>query len=142
MKSLMKNFHLFVQCKKECTAWNIAWVNLWRNVFVIIRMRRKVAKLTVPAIKKTVNWFAMECKLFGSKSSQWKRFIKKVFLKLSQNSNENTCARASFSIKLQTSACTWLWRRCFPVNFAKFLRTHFLENSFGWLLLQRVSLWW
>ena len=29
--------------------------------------------------------------------------IKKVFLKISQNSQKNTCAKASFSIELQTS---------------------------------------
>ena len=29
-----------------------------------------------------------------------------------------------------------LWRRCFPVNFAKFLRTLFLQNISGRLLLQ------
>ena len=29
--------------------------------------------------------------------------VKKMFLKISQNSQENTCARASFSIKLQAS---------------------------------------
>ena len=28
-----------------------------------------------------------------------------------------------------------LWHRCFPVNFAKFLRTPFLQNTSGWLLL-------
>ena len=28
-----------------------------------------------------------------------------------------------------------LWHRCFPVNFAKFLRTPFLENTSGRLLL-------
>ena len=28
-----------------------------------------------------------------------------------------------------------LWHRCFPVNFVKFLRTPFLQNSPGWLLL-------
>ena len=28
-----------------------------------------------------------------------------------------------------------LWHRCFPMNFAKFLRTHFLENTFERLLL-------
>ena len=27
-----------------------------------------------------------------------------------------------------------LWHRCFPVNFAKFLGTHFLQNTSGWLL--------
>ena len=29
-----------------------------------------------------------------------------------------------------------LWHRCFPVSFAKFLRTPFLQNTSGWLLLQ------
>ena len=28
-----------------------------------------------------------------------------------------------------------LWHRCFSVNFAKFLRTPFLQNTCGWLLL-------
>ena len=28
-----------------------------------------------------------------------------------------------------------LWHRCFPVNFAKFLRTSFLQNTSGRLLL-------
>ena len=28
-----------------------------------------------------------------------------------------------------------LWHRCFPVNFAKFLRTPFLQNTSGRLLL-------
>ena len=36
--------------------------------------------------------------------------VKKVFLKILQNSHENTCAR------------------CFPVKFAKFLRTYFEEH--------------
>ena len=37
-------------------------------------------------------------------------FVKKVFLEISQNPPESTCARVSFLIKLQ---------RCFPVNIAK-----------------------
>ena len=58
--------------------------------------------------------------------------VKKVFLEISQNSQENTCARVSFLIKLQVSGlrpATLLkmrhWNRCFPVNFVKFLRTPF-----------------
>ena len=31
--------------------------------------------------------------------------------------------------------CQSLWHRCFPVNFAKFLRTPFLQNTSGHLLL-------
>ena len=32
--------------------------------------------------------------------------VEKVFLKISQNSQENTCARASFSIKLQAASAS------------------------------------
>ena len=42
--------------------------------------------------------------------------VKRVFLEISQNSQESICARASFLKKR-------LWHRCFPVNFTKFLRT-------------------
>ena len=40
--------------------------------------------------------------------------VKKVFLEISQNSQDNICVVVSFLIKLQP--------RCFPVNFAKLLR--------------------
>ena len=65
-----------------------------------------------------------------------------MFLEISQNSQENTCARVSFLIKLQPATLLkkrlWhrpatlskkrLWYRCFPVNFVKFLRTPFTEH--------------
>ena len=60
----------------------------------------------------------------------WRHFAKKVFLKISQNSQENICARVSFLIKLKALGCR-LWYRCFPVNFVKFLRTPFLQNISG-----------
>ena len=63
-----------------------------------------------------------------------------MFLEISQNSQENTCARVSFLIKLQglspaTLLKKRLWHRCFPVNFVKFLRTPLLQNTSGRLLL-------
>ena len=64
--------------------------------------------------------------------------VEKVFLEISQNSQEDTCVRVSFLIKLQASGLRpatllkkRLWRRCFPVNFVKFLRTSFLQNTSG-----------
>ena len=62
------------------------------------------------------------------RNSQRRRSITKVFLEIPQNSQENACARVSLLKKR-------LWRRCFPVNFAKFLRAPFLQNTSGWLLL-------
>ena len=59
-----------------------------------------------------------------------------MFLKISQNSHENTCARVSFLIKLRTSgqrpATLWkkrLWYKCFTVYTVKFLRTTFIVGS-------------
>ena len=63
------------------------------------------------------------------KRSHHRCSTKNMFLEISQNSQENTCA---------TLFKKRLWRRCFPVNFAKFLRTPFLQNSSGRLLLNRT----
>ena len=56
-----------------------------------------------------------------------------MFLQISQNSQENSCARVSVLIKLQAETFNFilkrLWHRCFPVNFVKFLRTAFLQNT-------------
>ena len=70
----------------------------------------------------------------------WRCSIEKVFLEILQNSQENTCAGVSFLIKLQARPATLLkkklWHRCFPVNFAKFLRKSFFTEHLRWLLLQ------
>ena len=56
--------------------------------------------------------------------------IKKVLLYISQISQDNNCARASFLIKFQASRLQLrLWHTCFPVKFTKFLRTPFLWNT-------------
>ena len=54
--------------------------------------------------------------------------VKRAFLEVSQNSQVNTSARVSFLKKR-------LWHKCFPANFTKFVRTHFLTEYILWLLL-------
>ena len=58
--------------------------------------------------------------------------VKKVFFKISQNSQENACGRVPFLIKMQAAPATLLkkrlWHKRFPVNFAKFLRTPFFTE--------------
>ena len=44
----------------------------------------------------------------------------KVFLEISQNSQENNCVRVSFLITLQAKKKRF-WHRCFPVNFTEYL---------------------
>ena len=55
-------------------------------------------------------------------------FVKKASLEISQSSQENACARVPFLKKR-------LWHRCFPVNFAKLVRTSFLTEHLRWVLL-------
>ena len=68
--------------------------------------------------------------------------VKIVFLKnFRKNSQKNTCATVSFLIKLnQTLLKKRLWHRCFPVNFAKFLRTPFSTEHLRRLLLKLMVL--
>ena len=54
--------------------------------------------------------------------------LQKSCLRNSQNSQESTCARVTFLIKLQA-----------PVNFAKFPTTSFLIEHLRWLLLSMPS---
>ena len=63
---------------------------------------------------------------------------RKVFLEIPQNSQENTCPKVSFLIKLQVALTLFkkkLWHRYFPVNYVEFLGTPFLQNTSGRLLL-------
>ena len=63
---------------------------------------------------------------------------KKVFLKITQNLQENTCAGVSFLTKLH-AACNFIKRRLqhryLSVNFAKYLGTLILQNTSERLLL-------
>ena len=67
--------------------------------------------------------------LYRSSRSSPKVLCKNVFLEISQNSQENTCARVSLLIKLQAKVSNFIWKetlaQVFPVNFEKFWRTPF-----------------
>ena len=56
-----------------------------------------------------------------------------MFLEVLQNSQENTCAKVS-GLKPAILLKKRLWHKCFPVNFEKFLRAPFLQNT-SWRLL-------
>ena len=57
--------------------------------------------------------------------------VKKMFLKVLQNWQENTWSES----RPATLVKKRLWHRYFPVNFTKFLRTPFLTKHFRWRLL-------
>ena len=63
----------------------------------------------------------------ADRSSCPENSVKKVCWKISQSSQENTCAGVPFEQSCRAEAFTFvkrrIQRRCFPVNFAKFLKT-------------------
>ena len=66
--------------------------------------------------------------------------MQKVFLKISQNSQENTCLfLKAADLRPATLLKKRLWHRCFPVDFAKFLRTTFFTEQIQRLLLKFIS---
>ena len=69
--------------------------------------------------------------------------LKKVFLKILEKSQENTCVGVSFSQSCRPEASNLLKKSCdtvvFSVNLAKFLRTTFLPNTSGRLLLYFIE---
>ena len=67
------------------------------------------------------------------RSSHRRYSVKKVFLKISQISQENTCAGLFLNKAAALQACNLikkrLQHRCFPVKFAKFLRRPIWRTS-------------
>ena len=59
--------------------------------------------------------------------------VKKMFLKISQTSQENTCVGVSFLKSYRPEGYNFikqrLQHRCFPVNFAKFLKNLFCRAT-------------
>ena len=91
----------------------------------------KCIKLEKSALESFEEWSEIEEEAFTRRCS-----VKKVFLKILQNSQENTCASVSILIKWQDwGSRNGLWHECFPVNFAKFSRAPFLQNKSRWLVL-------
>ena len=69
------------------------------------------------------------------KSSYGKCSIKKLFLHISQNSQQKSVPEWSWRPQSGTLLKKRPWQSDFRVNFAKFLRTSFWQNTFGRLLL-------
>ena len=79
-------------------------------------------------------WLTVKCYSEVSRSSHRSFSVRKVLLEISQNSPEKTCVRASF-LRPATLLGKRLWYRYFLVNFARFLRTPFPQNTSRRLLL-------
>ena len=89
-----------------------------------------------------ITWSLKECRFTGqTEAANRAVLLKQVLSKMSQNSRKNTCARVSFlkkRLRPGTLLKKRLWYRCFPVKFAKFPRTSFLQSTSRRLLLDKI----
>ena len=74
------------------------------------------------------------------RSNHWRYSVKKGVLKnFPKSAGKHVCQRLFFNKDVSLRSATLLkkrlWHWCFPVNFAKFLRTPFIQNTSGQLLL-------
>ena len=121
------------------TGVNAGCVNQWRAKLKVYVVCTQMKFLMI--ILKVIISFISFVNSFTTEAVTWGVLWKKVFFKMLQNSQESTYARVSFLITLQALGLRpvallkkRLWHRCFPVNFATFLRTPFLQNTSGRLL--------
>ena len=91
-----------------------------------------------------VNWnysYSMLQKVQEKEAATRGVLWKKVFLEISQNSQENTCVRASFLIKHQ--ACNFIKKEAlaqvFSCEFCEISKSTFFQNTSGQLLFMKYK---
>ena len=135
---------------------SLTWTNFWciSSVFITIELNHFIFSLDRPVFPSsffinTINPFQINVpflyplKTLENQIFQKQKSVKKVFLKISQNSQENTRARIFFKKTADFQMCNFIKRlqhRCFPMNTAKVLRTALFTEHLRWLVLNFHSL--
>ena len=114
------------------------WLRVWNTVLTLVpSLQIRLRKYSAGKFVWHIFWKSERCLC---RSSRPKVSLKKVLRKISQNSQKKSFLESLFlgKVKLcksEVSLKSRLYRRCFLVNLAKFIRTPFLQNTARWLLL-------
>ena len=115
---------VFRDYRKRPLVWNV----LMRKAFIKTWLIKKASECSI-----ILCYFEFPFHFLEAVARRY--FVKKMFLKISQNLLENTFTRVSFLINCRTHASNFikkiLWHSYFPVDFAKFLRAPILQNTSG-----------
>ena len=92
--------------------------------------------------KSSINWVEISALLYHTCICP-QVSVKKVLLKISQNSQENTCVRVSFLMKLQ--ACNFIKKetlaQMFSCEFREITKNTLFIEHLWWLLLDFLFFW-
>ena len=119
----------------ECASLQQGFVRFTLNTHLVVELCRYVLP------NKHSCLVSYDRRVFRTRETVVRRCsVKKVFLKISQKSQENTCVGVSFNKISGLNAYNFITKRlqhrCFPVNIAKFLRTTIFKEHLQWLLLE------
>ena len=117
-------FHRFLSTLLVLVSLLLLWQYFCKEEYVDVR-ESSVTKSFILVICSTRFWIRL-C----TEAVTWSWSVKKIFLKISQNSQENTCARVSLYnnvavLRSPNLSKNRLWHKCFSTNFAKFIGTPF-----------------
>ena len=118
----------------------VLFLELLRMTFLLIIGQKKIISLAqqINLTQTNVRGSNRKAETVTQKCS-----VKKVFLKISQNSQENTCVRISFLIRLHVESSTFIKQgnpaQVFTFKFCEvFKNSSFIEHLW-WLLLERAK---
>ena len=105
-----------------------------------IRWMEQKTPLILETYRRLINWPKWSCGEYLLLEAVAQRCsVKKVLLKFTQNSQENTLARVSYLIKLQVSACNFIKKetlaQVFSCEFCEILK-----NTYGRLFLYYLGM--
>ena len=120
-----KNLIYYILCKRAHITYSDSKINIYECFITILSMSW--------FLQVNMNREPSPYEEHQKEEAATRGFLcNKVFLEISQHSQKNICARPTTLLRKR------LWHRCFPVNFVKFLRTPFLQNTSRRLLLKKA----
>ena len=102
----------------------------FQNVLICKSIKNELRKVGQALLQSGAALMYYKVELVLSEAAARRCSVKKLFSKISQNLQKNTCTRVSYYKK-------WFWQKCFPVNLANILilRTLFFLEHLSWLPL-------
>ena len=114
---------------------------------ILINVDREIQLITffTHSVPHFSSWMFDWFQLVIRRSSHWKCFVKKMFLKISQNSQENTCVWFSpegqqlYQKETPSQVIPYKIYKIFKQNY---LEEHLLTTASGWIALTFWWTWW
>ena len=132
---------ILIEPQKNCTSSSRCGIILLNNKVIYSILKTLIwGKRNLSVKKANIDeGLKKECIFANMQKQPAGVFCEKGILRNFAKNMKTPVFRDSFLIKLQSLPATSLkrsfWHRCFPVNFAKFLRTAYSQNTSGRLLL-------